>query len=387
VTGSSYTNEGGTAPSGGDTGSNPAVVADGLRKTYGDGDDAVVAVDDVSFTVDAGEIVGVLGPNGAGKTTTIKMLLGLVTSTAGTATVAGVDVATNQRAVYEHVGAMLEGARNVYWRLSVRENLKFFAAIGGADPVNVRDRHDELLDALGITEKADVPVRELSRGQKQKVALACTLARDADVVFLDEPTLGLDVESSLDLQRELVRLAREDDVTVVLSSHDMDVVERVCDRVVILGDGSVVADERVDDLVEVFATQAYRLRVSNEPGLRDAVAATRTVESWTVEDDLARFQVVLSDQDAFYDLVDAVRENGADLESFESIDPDLEDVFVELTSDDEPTARHDEPTARHDEPTARHDEVTTNDDEPTVADTEGTRTSPETPATDGGGES
>jgi ABC-2 type transport system ATP-binding protein len=116
----------------------------------------------------------------------------------------------------------------------------------------------------------------------------------------------------------------------------MDVVERVCDRVVILADGRVAADERVDDLVAVFATQAYRLRASNEPGLRDAVAAAGTVEAWTVADGLARFEVVVPDQDAFYDLVDAVRETGAALESFESVDPDLEDVFVELTSDDEP---------------------------------------------------
>jgi len=326
-----------SAPSNGPGEGASAVRADELQKTYGDPEaGSVRAVDGVSFDVASGEIVGVLGPNGAGKTTTIKMLLGLVTPSAGAATVAGVDVTTDPRAAYDRVGAMLEGARNVYWRLSVRENLRFFAAIGGADPAAVRDRHDELLETLGMAEQADVPVRELSRGQKQKVALACTLARGADVLFLDEPTLGLDVESSLDLQRELKRLAREDDVTVVLSSHDMDVVERVCDRVVILADGRVAADERVDDLVAVFATQAYRLRASNEPGLRDAVAAAGTVEAWTVADGLARFEVVVPDQDAFYDLVDAVRETGAALESFESVDPDLEDVFVELTSDDEP---------------------------------------------------
>jgi ABC-2 type transport system ATP-binding protein len=315
---------------------NVAVAADGLRKEYGDPDDGgVLAVDDVSFAVGSGEIVGVLGPNGAGKTTTIKMLLGLIVPTAGSATVAGVDAGANPRRAYEHVGAMLEGARNVYWRLSVRENMRFFAAIGGADPADRRDRQDDLLETLGIAEKADVPVRELSRGQKQKVSLACTLARGADVLFLDEPTLGLDVESSLDLQRELKRLAREEDVTVVLSSHDMDVVERVCDRVVILADGQVAADERVEDLVEVFATQAYRVRASAQPGLRAAVAAAGTVESWETNDGVARFEVVLPDQNAFYDLVDAVRESGATLESFESVDPDLEEVFVELTSGDD----------------------------------------------------
>ena len=337
------------------------MVADGLRKTYGDPDEGgVLAVDDVSFEIGQGEIVGVLGPNGAGKTTTIKMLLGLIAPSAGAATVAGVDVDANPRLAYERVGAMLEGARNVYWRLSVRENLRFFAAIGGADPSDLRARQDDLLETLGIAEKADVPVRELSRGQKGKVSLACTLARGADVLFLDEPTLGLDVESSLDLQRELRRLAREDDVTVVLSSHDMDVVERVCDRVVILADGRVAADERVEDLVEVFATQAYRVRASLEPGLRAAVAAAGTIESWETTDGVVRFEVVLPDQSAFYDLVDAVRDSGATLESFESVDPDLEEVFVELTSDDDADATGTDTDAR------------------------GTDAAPPRPATDGG---
>jgi ABC-2 type transport system ATP-binding protein len=339
VTGSTHSTDGGSARDDDGFERGAAVVADDLRKTYGDPDDGgVLAVEDVSFEVGSGEIVGVLGPNGAGKTTTIKMLLGLIAPTAGSATVAGVDVDANPRQAYERVGAMLEGARNVYWRLSVRENLRFFAAIGGADPSDLRERQDDLLETLGIAEKADVPVRELSRGQKQKVSLACTLARGADVLFLDEPTLGLDVESSLDLQRELRRLAREDDVTVVLSSHDMDVVERVCDRVVILADGRVAADERVEDLVEVFATQAYRVRASEEPGLRATVADAGTIESWDANDGVARFEVVLGDQDAFYDLVDAVRDSGAGLESFESVDPDLEEVFVELTSDDDADA-------------------------------------------------
>src|SRR6056297_3170111 len=157
-----------------DTAAEAVLVVDDLQKTYGEGEDAVRAVDGVSLTVRRGEVVGVLGPNGAGKTTTIKSILGLVVPSGGTVEVAGVDAHENPRGVYRHVGAMLEGARNVYWRLTVRENLEFFAALGGQDPSAARDRHDELLERFDLAEKADQPVNDLSRGQKQKVSLAAT---------------------------------------------------------------------------------------------------------------------------------------------------------------------------------------------------------------------
>ena len=126
------------------------LAVDGLTKVYGDGETAVRAVDDVSFSVDRGEVVGVLGPNGAGKTTTIKSILGLVIPTAGSVEIAGVDAHAHPRRVYRHVGAMLEGARNIYWRLTVRENLEYFAALAGQSGRAARDRHDRLLDQFTV---------------------------------------------------------------------------------------------------------------------------------------------------------------------------------------------------------------------------------------------
>ncbi|WP_232701302.1 ABC transporter ATP-binding protein [Halobacterium wangiae] len=323
------------------------LAVEGLQKTYGDGEEAVHAVDDVSFEVSRGEVVGVLGPNGAGKTTTIKSILGLVVPSAGRVEIAGVDVAADQRGVYRHVGAMLEGARNVYWRLTVRENLEFFAALGGNDPDAARERHERLLEQFGLAEKADETVNDLSRGQKQKVSLAATLARGTDVVFLDEPTLGLDVEASLELRRELRRLADEEDITIVLSSHDMDVVEDVCDRVVILSDGRVIADDPVEDLVRVFETQAYRLTVegSVDAGVRDRLGRAFAVDNWEDVGDRTRFDVTLADgvpaSDAgegtsrdghsLYGLLDVLRDEGLELLDVDGLEPDLEDVFLEVT--------------------------------------------------------
>ncbi|MFB6269114.1 MAG: ABC transporter ATP-binding protein [Halobacterium sp.] len=309
------------------------LAVDDLRKTYGDGDDAVTAVDGVSLEVNRGEVVGVLGPNGAGKTTTIKSILGLVVPTGGRIEIAGVDTADDPRGVYRHVGAMLEGARNTYWKLTVRENLEFFAALGGNDPEAARARHDKLLDQFNLAEKADEPVNSLSRGQKQKVSLAATLARGTDVVFLDEPTLGLDVEASVELRRELRRLAEEEDITIVLSSHDMDVVESVCDRVVILSDGKVIADEPVEDLVGVFETQAYQLEVEGTvpASVRDDLERAFIVENWTELGDRTRFEVTLADGDALYGVLDVLRDGDCSLLDVDGLEPDLEDVFLDVT--------------------------------------------------------
>jgi ABC-2 type transport system ATP-binding protein len=318
-----------------------ALVVRNLKKTFGSGEDAVRAVDGVSLAVDSGTVVGLLGPNGAGKTTLIKSVLGLVVPDAGEVRLAGVDPHADTREAYRHVGAMLEGARNVYWKLTVRENLEFFAAVGGESPAALRERHDALLEQLSLAGKADTPVNDLSRGQKQKVSLACALARDADVAFLDEPTLGLDVESSVELRREIRRLADQEEMTVLLSSHDMDVVQDVCDRVVIVNDGRVIADDTVENLIDVFRTHAYRVVVDDAlaTATRDRLRERYGVGDVESTGDRAAFEVALGDPERFYDLMDELRAADHTVVAVESVDPDLEEVFLEITGEDAASAR------------------------------------------------
>ncbi len=310
----------------------PAVSVDGLSKRFGDGPAAITAVDDVTFDIDSGSIVGLLGPNGAGKTTLIKSILGMVLPDEGTVRIRGIDVYDRPREAYALVDAMLEGARNDYWRLTVRENLRYFTTISGVDPDSVRGRHDRLLAQLGLTEKADVPVRDLSRGMKQKVSLATVLAGGAEVIFLDEPTLGLDVESSRTLQRELRRLVEEEGLTVVLSSHDMDVVETVCDRVLIVSNGRIIADDTVDALIR--GADRHRLRISS-PDLTEAIVSELRNRFGVLDvealDAGARIDVT-TDSDGLYELLARLRAADVTLERVQTVEPDLEDVFVELTS-------------------------------------------------------
>jgi len=309
----------------------PAIAVEGLSKTFGEGENAVTAVDDVSFAVEQGSVVGLLGPNGAGKTTTIKCILGMVLPDAGSVRIRGVDVYDRPRAAYAHVDAMLEGARNDYWRLTVRENLRYFATVGGVEPDSVADRHDRLLEKLDLAAEADTAVRDLSRGMKQKVSLASVLAGGAEVAFLDEPTLGLDVESSLTLRAELRRIVAERDLTVVLSSHDMDVIEDVCDRVVVMRDGRVVADDTVASLLAGADARGFRV---TSPDLDPAVVADlrERFDVASVDRRAGGTRVeVATDSDGFYELAALLETRDVTVGAVDTVEADLEDVFVDLT--------------------------------------------------------
>ena len=315
-------------------GRDAAVSVTDLSKRFGDGTDAITAVDDVTFEVEPGSIVGLLGPNGAGKTTLIKSILGMVLPDDGTVEIRGIDVYDRPREAYAYVDAMLEGARNDYWRLTVRENLRYFATISGVDPNSVRDRHDRLLEQLGLAEKADVPVRDLSRGMKQKVSLASVLAGGAEVVFLDEPTLGLDVESSRTLQTELRRLVENEELTVILSSHNMDVVEAVCDRVLIVSEGRIISDDTVDSLLAGAGLHCIQITSAD----LDAELVSRFQSQFETSSVDARdrgYQLeVTTDSDGLYELMDELRAHDVSLDRVRTIEPDLEDVFVDLTTVD-----------------------------------------------------
>ena len=311
----------------------PALAVDGVSKRFGSGDDPVVAVDDVSFAVEQGSVVGLLGPNGAGKTTLIKCALGMVLPDSGTVEVFGREMREGRRGVYSDVDAMLEGARNDYWRLTVRENLRYFATIGGVDPDSVSERHDRLLERLDLADEADTPVRNLSRGMKQKVSLASVLAGGARLVVLDEPTLGLDIESSRTLRTELRRLAREEGLTILLSSHDMSVIEAVCDRVIVMSNGRVVADDTVEALLAGADRDVVRVTSSDiDDALRRRLDERFEVLADERRDGHRRLDV-RAEGDEVYELMDTLREAGVTVEQLRTVEPDLEDVFVNLTGD------------------------------------------------------
>jgi len=313
--------------------SHPAVHVSGLSKTYASGKETVHAVKDVSFDIEAGEIVGLLGPNGAGKTTTIKSMLGIIIPDAGTVEIGGIDVHEHPRYAYDRIGAMLEGTRNIYWKLTVRENLRFFAGLKGHRPNDLKSEHEELLEKLDLTDRADTPVNNLSRGMKQKVSLASTLASDVDVVLMDEPTLGLDIETSIELRSELRRLAEDQSVTVILSSHNMDVIQEVCDSVIILQDGSVMTHEPVNSLLDVFDRKEVEVIVN---GPLDPACCTELEEkaAATVKSDgqAVSISFILNDFATLESVSRILRRYDQELRDINTSSPNLEEAFLKITN-------------------------------------------------------
>ena len=291
----------------------------------------VRAVDGVTFHVDAGEVVGILGANGAGKTTTIKSVCGLVRPTTGAIAIDGIDALARRRQAATKVTAVLEGNRTVYWRLGVRENLEFFAALRGISARDARPRIDDLVTRFSLDAKKETPAMQLSRGMQQKLALACAVLPGTPLLLLDEPTLGLDVETSHELRGYLRRLAVEDGRGILLSSHDMQVVRDVCDRVVIINGGRVVADDTIDNLLRLFKARVLRVELDapldelTADALRARFEVVRPVDAMTIE-------VALRESGDLYVLIDVLRAAGRTVEAISTIEPDLEEIFLKIVA-------------------------------------------------------
>ncbi len=311
----------------------PVVKVEGLRKVYRSRRQGeTVAVDDVSFEVGRGEIVGLLGPNGAGKTTTIKSICTLVTPTAGAIHINGIDVSTKPRAAVANIAAVLEGNRNLYWRLTVAENLELFAGLHGIAPKRARPLIAELIERFHLTDKTKAEARTLSRGMQQKLAVACALVKETPILLLDEPTLGLDVETSLELRQTLRTLAATGERTILLSSHDMDVVQATCERVLIINKGRIVTDDNVSNLLELFRVQSYRFTLSGTID-KDALASLREeFPHMRVDTDEPRtiVEAELTEAGQIYDFVEGLRRTSASIESIDRQDPNLEEIFLRV---------------------------------------------------------
>lgn len=220
------------------------IRVENLTKTYGTTD----ALRSVSFDIPAGQVCGYLGPNGAGKSTTVKILTGLLRPTSGTATVAGFDVAAAPLEVKRRIGYVPETG-TVYPTLSPNEHLALVGALHDLDPAVVAERGRRMLESFGIADAADRRLDTLSKGQRQKVVISAALLSDPDVVLFDEPLSGLDANAARAI-RDIVRGLADRGKTILYCSHVLDVVERLCERVIILDKGQVVADGPTAELIK-----------------------------------------------------------------------------------------------------------------------------------------
>jgi len=303
----------------------PALVVDQLTKRFGER----VAVDDVSFSVAVGEVFGFLGPNGAGKTTTVRMLATLIAPTSGSAVVAGIPlVPENGVEIRERIAVMPENP-GLYLRLTVAENLEFFAGLFGLR--RREERIAQALAAVNLTGRANDLCGSLSKGLRQRVGLARALLSDPAILFLDEPTSGLDPVASREVH-DLIDDLRERRVTVFLTTHRLEEAERLCDRVAILNT-SLRTIGRPDELRDRLFTKTLVVRTAAPLASPERVFSVEGVEGWR-SDDSATYVLTVSDPRTAAPVTRALVAAGADVLSIAEARRSLEDVYLELVDED-----------------------------------------------------
>ncbi len=298
------------------------------------GTQETVALDDLNLTIAPGAVFGLLGPNGAGKTTTVRILATLLTPTSGTARVLGHDVVEAPARVRERIGLILGGDRGLYTRLSGRQNLSYHAALNHMDRKRARARREELLGLVGLSNAADTAVERYSRGMKQRLHIARGLLTEPDVVFMDEPTIGLDPVGAQEVRAMIPELAAAGH-TILLTTHYMFEADQLCDEVAIINEGKLVARDTPAAVRRRFVTFRVVELAVREPdlALADRLQALPGVEHVRVGSDgaLQTFSIRIP-PDA--NLRSAVEETvGPDnVESLLQRDPTLEEAYLALLS-------------------------------------------------------
>jgi len=296
-----------------------------LRKAFGSGEKRVEAVQGVSLSIAPGTILAFLGPNGAGKTTTIKMIAGILIPDSGTVLIDGCNP-DKQRAVYGRVGIVLEGSRNLYQQLSARENLEYFGVIKGLTMADAKVRAQELLEFFALTGKANSRVSELSSGMQQKLTIGVALLNRPKLLLLDEPTNALDVESAEEIKK-LMRQLKVEGLSILLTTHQLDVAQQVADRVAIIRGGKILVEELTSSLVKRFSGDFYK--IAFEGALQPAQVDGLTALGAVIEEQSLRFH---GDADTVYAVLAALKPTP--VLQLSKGDSDLSSIFLKLVKEE-----------------------------------------------------
>jgi ABC-2 type transport system ATP-binding protein len=296
-----------------------------------------VAVDDVTFDIREGEIFGLLGPNGAGKTTTIRMLSTLLEPSGGTATLCGYDIRSQAGLVRQHLGAVLTGERSIYWKLTGRENLEYFAALYHIPPAMAKRRVSELLERMQLVERADELVEQYSSGMKQRIAIAKAMLANPPVLLLDEPTIGLDPQSARNL-RELILEIKGEGRTVLLTTHYMEEADFLCNRIGIIDRGRIIALDTPERLkASIKEYDILQLEIEQfDPVLVDTLnelpGVLHVITHYSDGDGRCSLALHTADSRSLLPIaIAAIGSRAGQIRNLQITQPTLEDVFISLT--------------------------------------------------------
>jgi len=309
-----------------------------LIKFYG----TVLAVDHVSFEVKGGEVFGFLGPNGAGKTTTIRMMVGLTQPSSGTAWIDGHDVLKESVEVKRTIGLVPETS-NLYGELTSLENLIYQAELYGIARKERKDRAFQLLEEFGLKEHEEKPFQKLSRGLKRRLTIAAALIHHPKILFLDEPTTGLDVMSARRL-RKLILDSKKKGLTIFLTTHYIPEAESLCDRIAIIVQGKIrIIDTPENIKAQVKETEILEIGLDRLPeDLKGLLLSLDGIEKILIDENRIRFHVKSLNQVAFH-ILKSIEDRGVKIRSINTLSPNLEDVFIRLTGLDSELMKIDKP--------------------------------------------
>ena len=304
------------------------IEVNGLTRKF----DNLVAVDNVSFVVKKGEVFGLLGPNGAGKTTTIKMFCTLLRPTSGQAKVAGFEVVKQAAKVREHIGLVAEKII-LYDRLTARENLKFFGRLNHIPEKIISERTKKLLELVRMERWANNLVGTFSTGMKQRINLARALLNMPEILFLDEPTLGLDPQTTRAI-RDFIKEINKEGITIILTTHIMQEADILCDRIGIIDQGKIVALDTPQKLKSVISQQgktAFDLNISNpSPQIISQIKQLEAVSSISQKND-CNLKIYVNSEEAIYEIMDVIKKNKITIKNITTLAPNLEDAFLHFT--------------------------------------------------------
>ena len=305
------------------------IVVKNLTKAFGD----FVAVDNIMFDVKKGEIFGLLGPNGAGKSTTLRVLSTLARPTKGTAIIGGYDILKNDNEVRKLIGIVSE-KMIMYNRLTAAENLRFFGNLFNIPKDVLNKRIDDLLELVQLTKWKNSQVGTFSTGMRQRINVVRALLNMPQILFLDEPTLGLDPQSSVEIREFIKKLNRESGTTIVITTHMMVDADLLCDRIAIVDHGKIVALDTSTNLKKTISgadTTIISLELANlNQELIDTIRKLDCVDSVTQENSM-HLRIIVHGNEAFDSVIDAVRAKKGKINSVQNLQPTLEDVFLHIT--------------------------------------------------------
>jgi ABC-2 type transport system ATP-binding protein len=305
------------------------ISVNGLTKMFGD----FTAVDNISFNVKKGEIFGLLGPNGAGKSTTLRILSTLTRPTKGTASIGGYDIVNDDTQVRKLIGIVSE-KMIMYNRLTAKENLIFFGKLFNIPKGVLNKRIDELLELVQLTKWKNAQVGTFSTGMRQRMNVIRALLNMPQVLFLDEPTLGLDPQSSVEIREFIKKLNRENGTTIIITTHMMVDADLLCDRIGIMDHAKIVALDTSVNLKKRISgadTTIMNLEIGNlSPPIIEAVRSCKCTDAVTQEN-TTRLRVITHGEDAFDSVIDAIRAKSGRIDSMANLQPTLEDVFLHIT--------------------------------------------------------